>query len=179
MKKIILALLMTMTLIATSACGSGSDSDSSTSTAAASDASTSSVSSKEEWVKLGKSVTVEGVQYTISAYKLSSGNDLFKPESGKKYLYVDVTAKNTTAKDYPVSSEMLFKLSDKSGAEYKSSNRGLVALDDEKIGDQLDVTVGASKEVRGGLAYEVPEGTTGLILTVKGLTSGEEKVELN
>ncbi len=208
MKKLIAFLLVVVLILTLGACGSDSSqvssSTASTSTAeqsappadtsAAADTSTaagttaaqaskeaeSSVAANAEgWTKVDKKVTVEDVEYTVNAIKMSKGSAFFKAADGNTYLLIDLNAKNGTAEEAALSSIMMFELKDGAGKTYNISLGGSASLDEEKI-EMIDGSVAANSDKRGGLAYEIPENTTGLKLTIKAiLGSGSQTIELN
>lgn len=134
---------------------------------------------KNEWNKVGKSVTIKGLQFTINAYKKTDKSELFKAAKGKTFLLIDITVKNTLKEKATVSSESMFELSDFYGTLYNDISFGaLSCLEDENL-EELDGEVAALSEFRGGLAYEIPKVTQGLRLVVhQPLGDGRSPVQL-
>jgi hypothetical protein len=197
MKKIIMVLLMTIILTALSGCGTEStvtsDTHASTGGTGTSDSFVSSGSTAEtttnreaankesaedKWTKIGKTVTVEDIQYTVNGYRYSKGSELFTPEDGKGFLLIDITAKNNSKNSGVISSALTFSLTDADGVEYDISVSGLAAMEDENL-KQLDGSIAATASIKGALAYEIPKDTRGLVLTINGILEGKEKIALN
>lgn len=100
-----------------------------------------------------QALTVMGVS---RATKLG---EFFKAGAGKVYVVVDVVIEATNDKaDY---NPFYFKVKDSEGREY---NVGIGADDSLKSGE-----LAAGEKVRGNVAFEVPEGATGLVLNYKPL----------
>lgn len=132
-----------------------------------------------DWIKLNKEVTVADIKYVINRIKFSNGSDLLEAEDGKDYLYIDITVKNNTAEEAALSSVLMFVLKDSKGKEYDISLGGLASLDAEKL-KQLDGSVAAKSERNGALAYEIPEKSTGLTLTIKDIVGdGAKSIQLD
>lgn len=131
------------------------------------------------WTKIGKTVNVGDVEYTINSIKFTKRGELFEADEGNTYLLIDMNVKNNTAEEQPISSIMMFKLKDGNGNTYSISLGGSSALDDEKI-EMIDGSVAAKAEKRGGVAYEVPENATGITLTIDDyLGSNSGPIKLN
>jgi len=94
--------------------------------------------------------TPAGWQVTVNSVKTSQGDELFTPKAGNTYLVVDVTLKNTTTEQQPVSSLLQFSIKDATGQEY---NQALAPSD---VTSTPDGKVEAGGILRGQLAYEVP-----------------------
>ncbi len=182
MKKSALVLFIFVMITALGACGT----QTTRTTASSSEATTSQAVASENtkvdengWTKVNKVVTVEDIQYTVNAFKNGNGSGVFKPEDGKTYCLIDITVKNNTKEEASLSSILMFDLTDANGNSYDISIGGLASLEEEKLA-QLDGSVAASSERRGGLAYEVPENAEGLTLAIKEiLGGGDQKVKLN
>lgn len=95
-------------------------------------------------VKVGDTYIV-----TVNSVKTSKGDDILQPKAGNVYLIVDVTVKNVSSKEQDLSSLLQFTLKDATGQKYDETIVTNATPPDGKIeaGDQL----------RGQLAYEVPE----------------------
>lgn len=165
MKKLALVIFISVMITALGACGTKT---------------TSTTSGDENgWTKVDKVVTVGDIQYTVNGFKNSNGSGAFEPEDGKDYCLIDITVKNDTKEEAALSSILMFGLTDADGKSYNISLGGLACLEDEKLA-QLDGSLAASSELRGGLAYEVPENAKGLTLDIKDiLGDGDQKVKLN
>jgi hypothetical protein len=127
-----------------------------------------------EWSTVDKSVTVEGVEYTIKGYKKSKGSELLYAEDGNSYLLIDMIVKNNTEEEAALSSVLMFELADADDEKYDISLGGLSCLEDENI-IQADGSVAASSELECGLAFEVPDDAKGLKLSILGLLDDEKQ----
>ncbi|HEY9061607.1 MAG TPA: DUF4352 domain-containing protein [Pseudobacteroides sp.] len=128
------------------------------------------------WVKVGKSVSFQNVIYTVNAIKKSKGK-LFSAKNGNVYYTIDMTIKNNSKEEMAVSSILLFALYDSKGKIFNISVGGLVEMEEDQL-EQLDGSIAVKGEMRGGLAYEIPEKAKGLKLDVKTLL-GNDKVTFN
>ena len=124
----------------------------------------------QDWIIVDKSVTVQGLEYIVNAYKKSEKSELFEADEGRAFLLIDITVKNISKKTATISSKTMFDLTDRFGTSYNNTSLGaLSCLDDEDM-EQLDRKIAASSEFRGGLAFEIPKVTKGLRLVVQGPT---------
>ncbi len=195
MKKLTVILLITSIIFTLSACGmevtsSKSTNEANQSSAAVSTAvtteqakstatTTSTEATAEGWTKVGKTVKVGDVEYTISSIKFTKGGDIFEADEGNTYLLIDMNVKNDTAEEQAISSIMMFELKDSAGKTYDISLGGSTALDDEKI-EMIDGSVAAKSEKRGGVAYEIPENATGITFTIDDVLGSESQtIKLN
>ncbi|HEX2926620.1 MAG TPA: DUF4352 domain-containing protein [Ruminiclostridium sp.] len=121
----------------------------------------------EDWTRVEKSVTFKNVQYSINAYKKSNRSKLFKTDEGKTFLLIDVTVKNESDKKVSISSQLLFELIDRFGTKYDDVSFGALSRLEEENLQQLDGDVAETSELRGGLAYEIPKDTEGIVLVIK------------
>ncbi|MHB8064557.1 MAG: DUF4352 domain-containing protein [Ruminiclostridium sp.] len=197
MKKMFLVLFMAVMITAISACGTetpsasstisstdssvkATDTSSATETAPATETASATDVNTEGWTKIGKTVTVEDIQYTVNGFKNTKGSKILPPEEGKTYILTDITVKNDTKEEAIISSIMMFYLTDADGKEYDTSLfGGMMGLEAEKL-EQLDVNVAAGIEKRGGIGFEIPENAKGLTLVIKeAFGDGNQKVKLN
>lgn len=128
----------------------------------------------DSWVKVDKAVDFQDANYKVNAIKKLKGS-LISADDGKVFLLIDMVIKNNSKEEMPVSSVMLFDLEDSTGTKHDISIGGLVVLDEEKI-TSLDGSINAGEEMKGGLAYEIPEKATGLKLTIKSILGSKETV---
>lgn len=200
MKKILALLMVLMMVFSFAACSSDSDdADSSEPTKKAdvvdkdtpdekADADKEADTDKEDadkdddkaeasgdWVDIGKTVELEGVDYTVSAVLKDSGGDM-PAADGNTYLMVDMVLTNKTDEVASVSSLLMFELQDGQDNVYDLSIGGLVALDQYSI-VQADGDIPAKSEFNCGVAFEIPEDTKGLKLVIKSFMT-DETVEI-
>lgn len=68
---------------------------------------------------IGKAVQVGNTWVvTINSVKTSPGSEFTKPKSGNTFVVVDVTIKNISSSNQPVSSFLMFNLRDATGQQY-------------------------------------------------------------
>lgn len=131
------------------------------------------------WTDVNKDVTVADVNYMVNKIKFSNGSEFLEAEDGKDYLFIDMTVKNNTDEEVPLSSLLTFDLKDSNGQTYDISLLGLASLEDENL-DSIDGNVAAKSEKRGALAYEIPENLTGLTLVIKDIIEDTDtSIQLN
>jgi hypothetical protein len=128
-----------------------------------------------DWVDIGKTVELEGVDYTVSAVLKDSGGEM-PAADGNTYLMVDMLLTNKTDEVASVSSLLMFELQDGQDNVYDLSIGGLVALDQYSI-VQADGDIPAKSEFNCGVAFEIPEDTKGLKLVIKSFMT-DETVEI-
>ena len=85
---------------------------------------------------------------TINSFTTSSGDSVFSPKSGNIYVIVNATVKNNDTAAHDVNPASLFALRDVQGIQYD-----ITAYDNIHF---LDGTVIAGQQLRGDIAYEVP-----------------------
>jgi Domain of unknown function (DUF4352) len=95
----------------------------------------------------------------------TSTNQFVQPSAGTRYVAVDVTMKNRSSDQQPVSSALNFELTDSTGQKYTETFAPGAT--------PIDGFVPANDQRRGTMVYAVPVGVTGLELRVKGdISSG-------
>lgn len=100
--------------------------------------------------KAGQTVKVGSTwEITVNGVKTSQGDSFDTPKPGMTFLLIDVTLKNVSDQEQPVSSLIMWTLRDPSGQQYTETITTIA-------GAPPDGKAAAGSPVRGTLAYEVP-----------------------
>ena len=99
---------------------------------------------------LGETAKVGDAEVTAHSFRLDSGGEFFAPDPGNVWIVVDATIVNTGDDEYNFSSLLQLVLRDTEGREYD------VTFGPDII-SQLDGTILAADNLRGEVAFEVPE----------------------
>ena len=103
--------------------------------------------------KVGDTVAMGDLEFTINSVRFDEGSEYFKPDEGKKWLVADCTVTNNSEESTSISSMLMLRLFD---SEYYSQEMTLLA--DTK--GSLDGELGAGRTLRGEVAYEVDASET-------------------
>jgi len=103
--------------------------------------------------KVGDTVAMGDLEFTINSVRFDEGSEYFKPDEGKKWLVADCTVTNNSEESTTISSMLMIRLFD---SEYYSQEMSLFA--DTK--GSLDGELGAGRTLRGEVAYEVDASET-------------------
>lgn len=122
---------------------------------------------------VGDRVESGGIALTITEVTTSMGADFFKPDTGNVYLVASVLIENVTRDETPYN-PMYFGVKDSEAFEYKST---LWSPDPGLKSGNLP----KGDKVRGNVAFEVPEGATGFVLTYEPIVilGGYEPIRIN
>ena len=112
-------------------------------------------------VEIGKSIKLGKYQFTVNGIRESAGDTISQPKPDHKFLLIDATVENQGEKKEPVSSVFLFALSDSTKKEYER----VITTDAQ---GSLDSNLDPGKQLRGEIAFEVPNDAKGLLLILKG-----------
>jgi len=108
--------------------------------------------------KVGQTVKVGDTwEVMINSVKTNQGNSIDTPKSGMVFLLIDVTLKNVSNQEQPVSSLVMWTLRDPGGQQYTETVTTFA-------GAPPDGKAAAGSPVRGTLAYEIPTSTHSFIL---------------
>jgi hypothetical protein len=104
--------------------------------------------------KIGDTTKISGVEVTVMGLRESAGELLFRPAAGNKWIIVDVKAKNTNREAYTFFASLQVHVRDAEGRNYN-------IIQGAPFGPQLkgvfDGTIPVSSELRGEVAFEVPQ----------------------
>lgn len=108
---------------------------------------------------VGQPVALGSWQVTALSAKnpFKPKNSFEKPDAGMKYVTVDTQVVNNGSEPGNVSSMLCFKMRDGTGQEY---NEAFIS----DVPKPPDGEVAPGGKIRGTLAYQVPTGTTGLMI---------------
>lgn len=98
--------------------------------------------------QVGDTVTMGDLEHTVHGVRYSSGDEIMSPESGSQWLVLDVEVTNNSSEPQPISSIVMWTLSDQ---ENRSAD---IAMTGDERG-RLDGELGPGRSMRGELAYTV------------------------
>lgn len=101
-----------------------------------------------------------GVEFTATKTRISSGSDYMKPKDGFEFLVIEINLKNVNNKVFSVSSIMNFELKDGDGRTLSQS----YFVD---VNGKLDGSIYPDEQMTGEIAYEVPKDGSALYLYFK------------
>ena len=102
-----------------------------------------------------ETVTYKDVEYRIENVERSSGSEFDKPEDGKEFLIITINIKNNSSEKVSYNA-LDWKLTNSSGQE----NSETFTTNNNNALNSGDLAKGGV--VTGTLAYEIPEGDSGL-----------------
>lgn len=117
------------------------------------DGNTEVKSEQQETFKVGETVKMGDLEFTVNGIRSDEGGDFYKPEEGNVFLIIDATIKNTGQDSNALSSLIMFKLYD---SEFYEKDMSIFA--DTK--GSLDGELGAGRTMRGEIAFEVGKDET-------------------
>ncbi len=103
---------------------------------------------KQEIFKLGETVKMGDLSFTLNSARWDSGDEFMKPDEGEKWLTLDATIENLGEKSEVISSLMMFSLFDEG-----NYSRDLEIFADTK--GSLDGELGAGRKMSGEIAFNV------------------------
>jgi len=118
-----------------------------------SDEKTEVKSEQQETFKVGETVKMGDLEFTVNGIRTDEGGDFNKPEEGNTFLIIDATIKNTGQDSSALSSLMMFKLYD---LDFYEKDMAIFA----DIKGNLDGELGAGRTMRGEVAFEVGKNET-------------------
>ena len=132
-------------------------------------------SSSQQHFKVGEQIKV-GDTFIVTVHSfgvVNPSNSFDKPKAGNKLVVAEVTIKNVSSEEQHLSSLLQFTFRDKEGQEY-----------DEALytgGNSPGGKVGTGEQIKGQLAYEVPEGVMSFTLAFEAdwLSSGQVTWDLS
>ena len=119
-----------------------------------------------ESLAVGETGDAGDFQITLNSVNRTT-DGLLAPGAGNEYLIVDLTVENVGTNDSVVSSLLNFSVKDADGTSYNQSFTAGVET-------SLDGDVAANQQLTGQIAYEVPQGSTGLVLYFDPILGGNE-----
>lgn len=122
--------------------------------------------------QVGDRIESNGIALTVNSVSATDNvNDVFKPKEGNIFLVADVTIESVD-KDPANYNPLYFKVKDADGFEYSYA---FTSPDPSLKSGELS----PGDKARGNVAFEVPTGATGLVLSYKAIDfSGDEAIEV-
>ncbi|HZW83583.1 MAG TPA: DUF4352 domain-containing protein [Candidatus Deferrimicrobium sp.] len=117
---------------------------------------------KYKVLKVGDSIEVKGVTFTLNDIKLPMDNNGQKPGAGKIYLVLEMNIANAGDEQVAINPMMLFQLKDETGS-YSPEPNG-----------QLSGMLGPGRNLEGQLLFQVPAQTQYFTLEIDASTFGGE-----
>ncbi|MDD8049614.1 MAG: DUF4352 domain-containing protein [Thomasclavelia sp.] len=148
MKKIFSIFLVMIMCVGLVGCSSSSDDESSD----------SKKKTKTEF-GLNETGTLDKVNYTVTNFQQSQGEEYFTPDEGNTYYVVTVKIENKSDEKIDFNS-LYWKILDSNGVE----KTDVTLYDTGHLLDSGDLNAGGT--VEGDLVYELPSGSTGLKVRV-------------
>ena len=118
-----------------------------------SDEKTEVESEQQETFKVGETVKMGDLEFTVNEVRTDEGGEWNKPEEGNTFLIIDATITNTGQESDALSSLIMFELYD---SDFYTKDRSILA--DTK--GSLDGELGAGRTMRGEIAFEVGKNET-------------------
>lgn len=112
-------------------------------------------------VGIGQAVRLGKYQFTVNGVRKTDGDTISQPKPGQKFLLINATVENQGQKMEPISSIFLFALTDATGKEYER------VITTEAKGS-LDNNLSPGKQLKGEIAFEVPQDAKALLLILRG-----------
>lgn len=118
-----------------------------------SDETSEEVDEQGETFKVGETVKMGDLEFTVNGIRTDKGDEWNKPEEGNTFLIIDATIKNTGQDSSALSSLIMFKLYD---SDFYEKDMSIFA--DTK--GSLNGELGAGRTMRGEIAFEVGKDET-------------------
>ena len=99
----------------------------------------------------------------------SQGELIIRPSAGQKWVIVDVSARNRGNDAYLFSAYFQTSVRDREGRNYK-----LVVAFGPQLRGVFDGSVPAGGDLRGEVAFEVPQNAAGLVFVFQQLRGGDQ-----
>jgi len=162
---IVIVLIIIISVIANS--GGSSNKTTTSGTASPTTAAGGQTAGGQQKLTVGQTGKTGDFEATLNAVTdpYASTNQFVQPAAGTRFVAVDVTMRNVSNDQQPVSSALSFELTDSTGQKYNETFApGLTAIDG---------LVPPNDQRRGTMVYQVPLTATGLELRVRGdISSG-------
>lgn len=104
----------------------------------------------QEKFKIGETVRMGNLQFTLNGARFDDGDDFFKPDAGTKWIVLDCTIENVGQEPTAISSLLMFSL-------YDAENYSKDLAFGPNLKGSLDGELGAGRRMAGEIAYEVGE----------------------
>jgi len=105
---------------------------------------------------IGATQKVGDAEVTVNGVRESQGNEYLRPGAGNKWVFVDVSARNTGSDPYTLSSVLQCRLRDSEGRDY-------FVIIGPPIAAPFDGMMPVEGAIEGEVPFEVPSSATGLV----------------
>ncbi|NJP37940.1 DUF4352 domain-containing protein [Alkalicoccus luteus] len=128
---------------------------------------------EEESISIGDTITFDGLAITLNDAYTSDGND-FETPNNDHYVILDMTIENTTDEEANISTMLQMSLQDDESYTHD------VTIYTDTTGT-LDGEIGAGRDVRGEVAFDVNDSDTYEFIFENPFTSGQAiwEIEVN
>lgn len=125
--------------------------------------------------KVGDIVQIGDVALTVNGVSEPAATDFAKPKDGSKFIVVDLTIENKSAKAAQISTMLQMKLKDDTGQQYDINLMTQAASG----GKSPDGEIAPGEKIRGQIGFEIPTGAKGLVFVFDADIFGSGKVFVN
>jgi hypothetical protein len=118
---------------------------------------TETAPAKLQIYKIGDIIPIGDLTMVVNKLSFSNGNELFKPDAGKKYAIVDVTFENKGSSSASLSTMLQMSLKDDTSQAYSVD----LMADAVSGGKSPDGELAAGEKLRGQVGFQVPNAAKG------------------
>lgn len=122
--------------------------------------------------KIGDIIQIGSMTMTVNSVSNPTGDQYNQPESGKKFVVVDLTFENKGAESANISSMLQMSLKDATGQAYDVDISAEVASG----GKSPDGEIAAGEKLRGQIGFQVPTDAKGFQFVYDASLFGSGKV---
>lgn len=122
--------------------------------------------------KIGDIIQIGNLTMTVNGISSPSGDQFNQPDSGKKFVVVDVTFENKGSDSENISSMLQMSLKDDTGQAYDEDITATVASG----GKTPDGEIAAGEKLRGQIGFQIPTDAKGLQFVYDASILGSGKV---
>jgi hypothetical protein len=127
---------------------------------------------EQETFAIGDVIQIGDSTLTVNSADEVPGSTYNKPDTGNKFIVVDLTIQNNSSDSAAISSLLQMSLKDSTGQKYEVDLMAQVASG----GTSPDGELAPGEKVRGQVAFQVPEDATGLVFVFDADVFGTGKV---
>lgn len=104
----------------------------------------------QETFKIGETVKMGNLQFTLNGVRFDDGGDFFSPNDGERWLVFDCTLENLGSEPTAISSLLMFKL-------YDANDYAMGLAIGPDLKGSLDGELGAGRRMAGEIGFVVEE----------------------
>ena len=127
---------------------------------------------QQQTYNIGDVIAIGTTNITVNDVQYPTGDEYNKPNSGFKFLIVDLTIENTSATAINVSTLLQMSVKDASGQKFDVDFSASMASG----GSSPDGEIAPGEKLRGQVGFQVPESATGLVFVFDADVWGSGKV---